>query len=276
MILGHQKIFDDLKRLSESGELSHGYLFHGPQMIGKKTLATEFARYLEEGKVGGKAILQDVLVIAPDEKGSIGIDESRRLKNFLWQKPALSSKRTAIIDDAEFLTAEAQNALLKITEEPPRSSLLILMTSDPESLAPTLLSRLAKIYFSAPKKTEVITWLTENHGLSKKEAEELAERSLGKPGLAVRFGSDKKLQSRFKSAEALLKSGAGERRDFIKKILEDESFNIAEFLDTIIILTVTKKDLKKNYEFWHKLLKLRMDAAYLNLNPRLQLENLLQ
>ena len=71
------------------------------------------------------------------------------LKYFLWQKPNRSLKRLAIINEAENLTSEAQNAALKIVEEPPESSLIIFIAKTSEDLFSTLTSRLQKIYFSS-------------------------------------------------------------------------------------------------------------------------------
>jgi len=80
-------------------------------------------------------------------------------------------RRTAIIDECELLTTEAQNALLKITEEPPLSSLLVLATNDLDALLPTISSRLQKIYFGIVTEKEIVAWLTGERGIVKKIAE---------------------------------------------------------------------------------------------------------
>ena len=95
-----------------------------------------------------KNILEECFIILPDEKGIIGIDESKKIGNFLYQKPVLSPKRTVIIKDADNLTPEAQNATLKIVEDSPEASLIIFIAKDESSLLPPLASRLQKIYFS--------------------------------------------------------------------------------------------------------------------------------
>ena len=84
----------------------------------------------------------------PDEKGIIGIDEAKKIGNFLYQKPVLSPKRTVIIKNADSLTPEAQNAVLKIVEDSPEGSLIIFIAKDENSLLTPLASRLQKIYFS--------------------------------------------------------------------------------------------------------------------------------
>ena len=199
MILGHKKLIEDFTKLANAHKLGHAYLFCGSAMIGKRTFATALARFLEKGSFEVPAtgeVLQDTKIIDlafakqldPDKKGdSIGIDAAREIKDFLWQKPNASPRRTLILDEAEFLTTEAQNALLKITEEPPQSSLIILISSDPDGLLPTILSRVEKIYFGLVPECEIAPWLTKERKLSATEAKTLAKRSFGKPGLAIRF-----------------------------------------------------------------------------------------
>lgn len=272
MLIGHNIIIEGFKQLAKDGNLSHAYVFFGHSMIGKCLFAKSFANYLERGDFKEDGILQDAIVVEADEKGTLGIERIRQLKNFLWHRPAVSLYRMAIIDNAELLTSEAQNALLKIAEEPPASSLLVFITSDLEILTPTLLSRLSKIYFPTVPEGQISTWLMKEFTLPKQSAEELAKQSFGKPGLALRLLNDKKLQAYLKSAETLLALRGERKREFIREILEDEEFNFKEFLDAMILKIAGSKD---NFIFWHKLMELRNNAAYFNLNPKLQLDNLI-
>lgn len=275
MIIGHRKIVEDLKKLADGGRLSHAYLFHGPSMTGKRLVSLALANYLERGEFAEpEKILQDSLLISPGESGSIGIDEVRRLKDFLWQKPAASSRRTLIMDSAERMTEEAQNAILKIAEEPPASSLLLLVASDIESLRGTITSRLAKIYFPCVPKAEISRWLEKELNIKKAEAEKLTASSIGKPGLAWALKNDKKLQELLRAAEEFLSVSPLKRRDFIKKLIEPEDFSLPEFLSALILLLAMGRE-KREASVWHKVLSLRGRVANFALNPRLQLENLL-
>jgi DNA polymerase-3 subunit delta' len=148
MLLGHQKIKGDFERLIGLDRLAHGYFFFGPAGAGKRFFAEEFARSLERGSWFEKndaRPLSDALFIAPDEKDTIGIDAVRSIKLFLGERPNISKYRLVVIDRADALTTEAQNALLKITEEPPVRTLLILIAAGKESLLPTLISRLQAV-----------------------------------------------------------------------------------------------------------------------------------
>ncbi|MGC9599072.1 MAG: hypothetical protein ABSE18_01680 [Minisyncoccia bacterium] len=284
-VIGHEKIIGDLTRLAQSGELSHGYIFYGLPMVGKRTAALALAHGLEKGTFEApleSEVLQDTKVIDmafakqldPNLKDSISIDAVREIKHFLWQKPNVSAKRTLIIDDAEFLTNDAQNALLKITEEPPASSLLVVITSDLESIMPTILSRLQKIYFGAVPEAAIAAWIEKEQGVPKAKAASLAKRALGKPGFAWRLLNDEAFQKNLALAEIFLKTAPAGRRDFIKKLLTPEEFNLRKFLDAVIIILAWEKPSKANAALWHKALALYQNITNFGLNPRLQLENL--
>lgn len=287
-MIGHTSIIDDLKDLNTRSVLGHGYVFFGPSMIGKRTVAAALGHYLEKGifeVVGDETVVQDLKVIDiafmrsldPDASGdSIGIDAIREVRNFLWQRPNTSQRRTLIIDNAELLTTEAQNALLKITEEPPASSLLVLITSDIESILPTILSRLPKIYFGIVEEKIIAKWLMEENGMLKAKAELLAKRSLGKPGIAWRMLNDEKFQKNLDLAEKFLKTTQAGRRDFIKKLIDPDDFSLRIFLDAVIMTLAWETPSKVKSQFWHKTLKLYENVNNFNLNPRLQLESLMK
>ncbi|MGD1003649.1 MAG: hypothetical protein ABR884_03700 [Minisyncoccia bacterium] len=291
-IIGHEAIISDLKDLSVRGVLGHGYIFVGPAMVGKRTVAAALGHYLEKGvfepagiETNHQEVLQDIKIIDiafmkmlnPDASGdSIGIDAAREVKTFLWQKPNTSVRRTLIIDNAELLTTEAQNALLKITEEPPSSSLLILITSDIESILPTIASRLPKIYFGAVPTEEIEKWLASEEHLPKAKAMALARRSLGKPGIAWRMLHDEVFQKNLELAEVFLKTTPTARRDFIKKLIDPDDFSLRIFLDAVIMTLAWETPSRAKSQFWHKTLKLYEGVNNFSLNPRLQLEALMK
>lgn len=287
MIIGHEGTIDNLKDLIARGRLGHGYIFFGPAMVGKRTTALALGNFLEKGEFETDDILQETKVIdvafmksldADASGGSIGIDAVREIKNFLWQKPNASARRTLIIDNADLLTTEAQNALLKITEEPPASSLLILVTSDVESILKTITSRLPKIYFGAVPQKTIEEWLLSEEGgaVAKTKAAAFAKRALGKPGLAWRLSHDEAFRGALESAEQFLKTAAVGRRDFIKKLIEPDDFNLRNFLDAVIMTLAWQEPSVAKAAFWHKTLKLYESASNFTLNPRLQLEALMK
>lgn len=287
MLIGHKKIVEDLKFLIEKDALSHGFLFAGPEMVGKRTTALALANFLEHGDFvspADGAILQDTKVIDlasmkllnPDTAGgSIGIDAAREIKNFLWQRPNVSTCRTLIIDDSAMMTNEAQNAILKITEEPPASSLLILVSSDAEGLLPTILSRLQKTSFGIVQESEISQWLSEDCAVPVAKAAIVAKKSFGKPGLAWRLMFDKTLAKNIELAEKFLKTTVTTRRDVVKNIIEPDDFNMRIFLDAIVLVLAWNGATKNRIALWHKTLALYGKITNFSLNSRLQLENLL-
>lgn len=278
MILGHEKLLKTLTELSKYGELSHGLLFFGSEGVGKFFAAKCLANYLEHGELAEPTkLLQDSKIIEPDAEGKIGIGASREIREFLVQKPNISKYRTLIINNAEVMTEEAENALLKISEEPPESSLLILIVRDPELLSPTIRSRFQKIYFGELKVEEVEEWLKKELKVPAAEAKKLAKFSGGKPGLAYRALNDKDFTEEYKKAQKFLSAGPSARSALIKAYLEDEEFKPARFLDMLIL--ALNSGYEKTKEFagaWALLLELRRNLDYYNLNPRIQLEALAQ
>ena len=307
MILGHQLLVKNLKELADLGKLAHGYIFFGSVGVGKFLVAQALANYLE-----GKSfdlepgILNDALVILPDEKNTISIDQVREIRKFLFQRPNLSLRRTVIINDADDLTVEAQNALLKIAEEPPEAGLLILVVRDPEFLKETLISRLNKIYFSNVKTSEVEEWLEKSCSTkhiacnakhitwSREEIKEAAEKSMGRPGLALKMFEDEEFKELMKTADKFLKISAGQAKDFLKDLLDSpvggNGFDLSRFLDALI-LRITNRFTnlpagrqvyesdelrKKDRDLWHRVLRLKKEASYFNLNPKIQLQALLE
>ena len=320
MIIGHRKILKDLQVLAGSGNLSQSYLFFGPSMVGKRTAAMAFAKFLEKRELAVPhkgEVLQDAKVIDltymkelnAKTKDSIGIDVAREIRNYLNDRPAASLRRTLIIDDAEMLTTEAQNALLKVTEEPPANSLIIFIASDPDAIVPTILSRVQKIYFGPIAETDIVKWLETELSNSREleslkndemavrkedrkgdilkvKAAEAAKRSFGKPGLAWRLLFDEDLKERLVLAEKFLKMPVATRRDFIKELIEPDDFSLRRFLEAVTLqlawFTLSdrqgvegQKNKIKFGPLWHKTLTLHDAAMNFGLNPRLQLENLL-
>lgn len=123
-----------------SNSLSHAYLAWGYGDAAFREAALIAVAALFE-----TAPFFDCIVIRPRE-GAIGIDDAREAAHFLRMKPLRSLRRIAIVLDADFATSEAQNALLKILEEPPPAGLLLFSASDPRALLPALRSRLQSVF----------------------------------------------------------------------------------------------------------------------------------
>ncbi len=240
-MIGHEGIQSALEKLARRNALSHAYLFFGDAEIGKASFAEQFANLIEKGVFEKPSTqLLDTAVFGPNEKGNIGIDEVRGIKRFLWQTPLSSSKRIAIIDGADALTPEAQSAMLKIVEEPPVHGLLVFVTHDSEALLAPLVSRLSKIYFSRLSIEKVEQYLIAT-GVSSKKAGEIAAKSYGRIGRALR----------------LLQEGAPEEETMVQALEEE-------------ILSLRSAGIVKNSAKLSWLLAREESVKRFNVNPNIQ------
>ncbi len=269
MIVGHENLIKHFKNLAERNALSHGYLFFGEPQVGKATVAAALANFLENGRFEKPdAVLLDFLSVPPDENGIIGIDAARAIKNFLWRRPFKSTKRFAVISDAQAITPQAQNALLKITEEPPACALIAVISPNVELLAPTLVSRLQKFHFSRISDAQIIE-LAKSFGCDAETAKQTAEKAAGRPGLAVNLVQN---DSVWLEAESLAKDflkNAARRAVIANRLAEDEKL-LDRFAEILLIYLM--RDPVANLELSRSFLHRFSLIKQFNVNKRLQLE----
>ncbi|HEY2249578.1 MAG TPA: DNA polymerase III subunit delta' [Planctomycetaceae bacterium] len=180
-LLGHTREVDKLRLSAASGRLAHAYAFVGPSGIGKKRFAFELAKCLlcerhsdaQLDSCGQCASCQqvtahthpDLLTVSlPEGKSElpirlfIGEDDSRGKEGLchdLSLKPMSARRRVAIIDDAEWMSEPAANALLKTLEEPPPNSVLILIATSTDRLLATIRSRCQVVTFQPLSPADV-------------------------------------------------------------------------------------------------------------------------
>jgi len=187
-------------------------------------------------------VLADARFFGEESATSLGIEMVRELKSFLWQKPAVSARRSAVIYRAERLTPEAQNAILKIAEDPPRSALLILTIQNPERLLPTILSRFQKAHI-------------------------FDLRPQGRPEIGGRKTRASEL------AELFLRASGAERRNLAKEIAEEEKEGSPGLTLLILdeLITLMSEKPQKNSAILKELLTRRRLMGQYQLSKRLQL-----
>ena len=164
-IIGNEKVKKNLEAICNSGKLAHSYMFLGIEGIGKKIIAKEFAKKIlclnqEKGCKTCKSCIEfesdnhpDFKLIFPDGK-NIKIDQIREFQSRVYEKPVISQKKVYIIDEADLMTKEAQNCLLKTLEEPPSYVIIILIVTNENKILNTIKSRCIKIAFSSLKNQE--------------------------------------------------------------------------------------------------------------------------
>jgi len=136
--------FEYLRRAHQQNRLAHAYLITGPLGSGKELLAADLASLVNgtPAKNVFSAKARDIFVARPESKSRrIVIAQIRDLEHALQMRASNGRRKVAIIPDADRLQAEAANAFLKTLEEPPKDSLLLLLSALPEALPETILSR---------------------------------------------------------------------------------------------------------------------------------------
>jgi DNA polymerase-3 subunit delta' len=206
-LFGHEAAEAILAEAARSGRMHHGWLLAGPEGIGKATLAFRFARWLLAGLPAGPGLYlppgdpvfrrvaaaghADLRDFAPNtgDKGVkllIRVEEIRAVPRFLSLTPAEGGHRVVLIDGVESMPQDAQNALLKTLEEPPARAVLLLVSSAPDRLLPTIRSRVRRLDLHPlppPLLTELLgRWLPE---MPAAEREVLARIADGAPGQAL-------------------------------------------------------------------------------------------
>lgn len=180
-VIGQDRPISILKAYIKSSSLEGGYLFTGAAGIGKKMTALALAEELV-----GRARHPDVHLISDDEP-QIKIDVIRRLQKEISLKAYEGEYKVFIIDNAHTLTAEASNALLKILEEPPQKTLIILITDKPNLIFKTVASRCKALKFAPLARNALEEVLRKQYGLDAALAHFLAYYSDGSIGLALRL-----------------------------------------------------------------------------------------
>ncbi len=198
-IYGHDKIKNHLQNAIELDKISHAYIFNGGLGSGKKSVAQLFAKTLqcEAGKTEPcnecRSCKQtetknqpDIIWVTHEKDGSIGVDDIReQLIGDIQIKPYSSKYKIYIIDEAEKLTVQAQNAMLKTIEEPPSYGIIILLTTNADIFLQTIISRCVKLDFKPVSDELVIKYLQDNFNVTNHEQRFAAAFAQGNIGRAV-------------------------------------------------------------------------------------------
>jgi DNA polymerase-3 subunit delta' len=203
-IIGHRRLLSLLSRAIARGTLPPSLLLAGPRGIGKRRAATAIAATLncahprqggtlEIDACGecpscrriGRGVHPDVVVLEPGDSGAIKIDQVRDVIDRANYRPFEGRRRVVIVDDADALIPQAQNALLKTLEEPPSASVFVLVSSMSDALLPTVRSRCRPLRFGELSAAEVAAILVRDHQYSESDARAAAAEAAGSVGRAL-------------------------------------------------------------------------------------------
>jgi DNA polymerase-3 subunit delta' len=226
-IVGHRMVVDRLSRAVANNEVSHAYLFAGPDHVGKSTLARIFAQALlctnEGHRPCGlcracKLVLanrhpdlltldlawQEMMLGTKSTVTAVSVEAVRHMTTELSRRPHEGKYKILLIPEAEHLTTAAANAFLKTLEEPPSFVVILLTVRDLELLLPTIRSRCQPLHLSTLPLGEVEQALMQEHGVSPEQAQLLARLSGGRIGWAINAVQDRNVLNQRASALATL------------------------------------------------------------------------
>ena len=192
-LVGNSSAKEILKNSVKYSHISHSYIFSGPPGVGKKLFALEFARLIncesemqENCKCSScnkikRMIHPDVSLLEYEGEKTIKIDHVRSdLEERVYLSPFESSYKIFIVDDADRMNNNAQNAFLKTLEEPPAFSIIILVTQSINHIIPTIKSRCQIVNFSPLEDKHIKTILVDSPSADKEDIDEAVQLSRGK------------------------------------------------------------------------------------------------
>ncbi len=235
-IISQKKIIAYFRKAIANDKLSHSYIISGNSGMGKKSIANAFALELMCNSIDNKPCLcckackqiiagtnVDLIYIKHEKPKLISINEIRQqLIQSAYIRPINSKYKIYIVDEAETLSIEAQNALLKIIEEAPEYIIIILLTNNLEAFLDTIKSRCVKLNMEYIKKIDIANYLKNKYKLSDNKLEEITSFAGGNLGKAIVLCTDEEKIYFYEKIIEILKN--------INKLSSYKSFEYLEIL----------------------------------------------
>ena len=255
-VLGHEQTIAHMKSAIEANKVSHAYLLAGEKGSGKKMLAGIFARTLQCEAHGSEpcgkchSCIQaesgnqpDIIYVTHEKTGSISVDDIRgQVNGDIQIKPYSSPYKIYIIDEAEKLTQQAQNALLKTIEEPPAYAIIMLLTANEGMLLPTIKSRCVTLTMKPVPLPLIRQYLMEELQIPDYRADICAAFSQGNVGKAKRLALSDSFGEMLEHALHMVKYiSEMEPSDLVEDLKKINTYkmDIQDYLD---LLTVWYRD----------------------------------
>ena len=240
-VAGHRHLLERLAQAAARGTLPPSMIFSGVDGVGKRTAALALAQALNcerpvewpadetAASEGGapralsrdscgecgpcrriaRGVHADLLVVSPGDSGTIKVDQIRDAIDRSAYRPFEGRRRVVIVDEADALVIEAQNALLKTLEEPPPSSTFVLVTERPDLLLPTVRSRCQRLRFGPLSPSEIAAVLIRDHHLEPADAHAAAASADGSIGRALDRDVEDATAARAAAVRLLASAAAG-------------------------------------------------------------------
>lgn len=251
-IIGQEQIKEHLQNALSTKKISHAYIINGEKSSGKEFIAKVFAMALQCEKGGVEPCQEchsckqalsdnqpDIIKVTHEKPNTISVDDIRaQINNDVAIKPYSSPYKVYIMNEAEKMTVQAQNAILKTLEEPPEYAVIILLTTNVNSLLPTILSRCVVLNMKPVADEKVRKYLMEQLQVPDYKAEVCVAFARGNIGKAKALAASEDFENVKAEALSLLKNiqdmELHEIVAAIKKI-NDYKLDVNDYLDIMAI-----------------------------------------
>ncbi|MCR5272462.1 MAG: DNA polymerase III subunit delta [Lachnospiraceae bacterium] len=251
-IVGHEQIIEYFKGAIKTDKVSHAYILNGEDYAGKMMLADSFAMALQCEKGGPEPCLEcqcckqslhrnepDIIYVSHEKPNTLGVDDIRRqINDDIVLKPYSSRYKIYIVDEAEKMNEQAQNALLKTIEEPPEYAIIMLLTNNAETFLPTILSRCVRLDLKAVSDEKIKKFLMKEKEIPDYRADLCVAFAQGNVGKAIRLSGSERFNEMRDQLLQLMK-----RMDDIEpyemsmavKQISEYKLNISDYFDLMMV-----------------------------------------
>lgn len=251
-VVGHADIIQYIQNAVTEDKVSHAYIMNGERGSGKKLLANLFAQTLQCEQGGNEPCYEchsckqalsgnhpDIIIVQHEKTSSISVDEIRvQVNEDIQVKPYSSKYKIYIIPEADLMTQQAQNALLKTIEEPPAYAVLILLTENAQKLLPTICSRCVMLKLRNIKDQLVKKYLMENLHIPDYKADVCTAFAQGNIGRAILLANSEHFNEIKEEAIQLLKNiDTMDVSDLIEAVKRCSQYkmDVDDYLDVLAI-----------------------------------------
>lgn len=278
-IIGHKSIIDSINNRKLNDSFSHANLIVGNDGIGKSIIARYISNQIIKVRENVESV--DIVKYYPSSS-SFGVDDVRNIINEVGKKPYEGDKKVLILYKCDKLTTQAQNALLKTIEEPPKGVYLILLSDSLETILDTIKSR-CQIYKLTPlTKEEILIYIKDKYtNLTSEDEKAALAYSAGIPGKVDRFIDDKKLKILRDICIDLFEDILNREQGLVLKYgellknLKDDKIELLNILlsyirDIMIFKELNNSELIVNFDKVYKIKDISRGMTYKKLNNMLE------
>lgn len=251
-IIGQEQLKEHLQNAVAMKKVSHAYIINGERASGKEFIAGIFAMTLQCEKQGTEPCMEchscrqavtanqpDIIRVTHEKPNTISVEDVRiQINSDIAIKPYSSPYKIYIMNEAEKMTVQAQNALLKTLEEPPQYAVILLLTTNVNAMLPTILSRCVVLNMKPVQDELVKEFLMKEQQIPDYKAQVCVAFARGNLGKAKLLASSEEFENIKEDAVTLLKyindMDVHEVMAAIKKI-NDYKFDVNDYLDIISV-----------------------------------------